>query len=320
MTPPVEETVAEATATSAEASKPRKKAKEKKQIIDSVTELTNVPGTRLNRGRNGVSNVVSNVDVKDILNDQQFLPRSSMVMKLLEIREDPLPHFLPVKNTLNGNYLCAAPPGLTPELAALFIRPISQYPTKRRDHLPEKPASKRSRWATENDSVGQGRRTASISSERVIGSDVLSQGGPHDNGLEFPDQPPLDDFELDQSAFNIPDLRQAEGRNKFKSPAPSELSRLSTPAPDNIFDEEGTYANTSCPIAMFGFGPSTQPSDQEESQPTDSKGYSKNTVKALGLIRKELQTSDEISKDKVISLKAMTNRVCLMVKFFVNMQ
>ena len=38
-------------------------------------------------------------------------------MRLLEIREDPLAHFLPTRNTQHGTFFSAAPPGLAPELA-----------------------------------------------------------------------------------------------------------------------------------------------------------------------------------------------------------
>ena len=85
---------------------------------------------------------------------------------------------------------------------------------------------------------------------------------------------------------------------------------MSTPALENpAFDEtEPTYADSTCPIAMFDErGASSQALSETEGQ-RDGKGYSRNTIKALGLIRGELQP-EEGSVGKVMSFNEMTNKV-----------
>jgi len=84
---------------------------------------------------------------------------------------------------------------------------------------------------------------------------------------------------------------------------------MSTPALENPpFDEtEPTYADSACPIAMFDErGAASQALPEAESQ-HDDKGYSRNTVKALGLIRGELQV-EEGGVEKVMSFNEMANK------------
>jgi cohesin complex subunit SCC1 len=264
-------------------------------------------------------------DVSNILTDQQFLPRSSVVMRLLAIRDDPLAHFLPTKVTNNGAFFCAAPPGLAPELAELFMRPVTGgLPPKRRGTSPDKSPNKRPRLdgSVHEDDIEQGRRAGSLAPSHALGSDVLGRHsvGP-DGVIDFGDQTGgLDDYQL-----GVPEFDMGVGgdmdidRARSKSLAPSALSRLSTPAPDGVVIEEGdeTYADASCPIAMFDFRPSTETQTQgteREAQIADNegKGYSKNTVKALGIIRKELQpVAGQEEMDKMLSFRKMSDKVWL---------
>ncbi|KAI6017077.1 Rec8 like protein-domain-containing protein [Pisolithus marmoratus] len=86
-------------------------------------------------------------DVSDILTEQRFLPCSLTVMRLMEIREDPLAHFLPTKVTPEGTYLCVGPPGLAPRLTGLFLRPIQSGPlSKKRGTSPGKGSGKKPGW------------------------------------------------------------------------------------------------------------------------------------------------------------------------------
>jgi cohesin complex subunit SCC1 len=262
-------------------------------------------------------------DVSNILTDQQFLPRSSVVMRLLAIRDDPLAHFLPTKVTNNGAFFCAAPPGLAPELAELFMRPVTGGPPpKRRGTSPDKSPNKRPRLdgSVHEDDIEQGRRAGSLAPSHALGSDVLGRHsvGP-DGVIDFGDQTGgLDDYQL-----GVPEFDMGAGgdmdidRARSKSLAPSALSRLSTPAPDGVVIEEGdeTYADASCPIAMFDIRPSAETQTQgteREAQIADNegKGYSKNTVKALGIIRKELQpVAGQEEMDKMLSFRKMSDKV-----------
>ncbi|KAJ8077165.1 sister chromatid cohesion protein 1 [Marasmius tenuissimus] len=304
------------------ASKLKKKLKEKKQVIDSVTELQDGgPGGKAGR-RKGALGGPQNKDISDILIEPHFLPRSTIVMRLMEIHNDPLSHFLPTKVTPNGTFLCAAPPGLAPELTELFMRPVGGTAAKRRGQSPGKGSNKRPRLdegvnENEPEEVEVGRRDASLAPSVVAGSEILGRAsvGP-DAALEFPDQSMgVDDFQL-----NVPEFEDAgvelpivEERARSKSAAPSALSRMSTPGPGGaMFDEgEESYADASCPIAMFDSGPLTQTQHsglEEESVDTEDKGYSKNTVKALSVIRRELRPVDGEEEERFLSFEKMAGK------------
>lgn len=301
--------------------KTKRKIKEKKQIIDSVTELQDGPGAKVGRGRGGGLGAPMTKDVTNILTDQQFLPRSSVVMRLLAIRDDPLAHFLPTTVTNNGAFFCAAPPGLAPELSELFLRPLTGgLAPKRRGTSPDKSPNKRPRLdgTVDEDDIEQGRRAGSLAPSHTLGSDILGRHsvGP-DGVIDFGDQTgTLDDYQLELPEFDLGTGGDMDiDRARSKSLAPSALSRLSTPTPDGAVIEEGdeSYADASCPIAMFDVRPSTQTQTQGTEREADNqgKGYSKNTVKALGIIRKELQpVAGQEEMDKVLSFRKMSDKAC----------
>ncbi|THH10501.1 hypothetical protein EW145_g1287 [Phellinidium pouzarii] len=281
---------------------PTKKRKfaNKRQIIDAVTELEDGPGMNVGRGR---GNVNSQVDVSEIVTKQRFLPRSRSVMRLLEIRQDPLAHFLPTKTTATGTYFCAAPPGLSPELADLFMRPIMNMLTpKRRESSPDKP-NKKARLDNGEDDVEQARRAGSLAPSIAVNSDVIRRGsvGPDfDQGLNFGDNTGIgmDDYQFDVD-MNIGGGDMDHEHSK---------SRLSTPAVDGEFFDESkeTYADSNCPIAMFDDRPS-QTQSQQEVADQGGKGYSRNTVKAITIIRKELHTSPA-EPEKVMSFQELSHK------------
>ncbi|KAL5485109.1 MCD1 [Sanghuangporus weigelae] len=310
-TPPPSPPPADVTATpraAEEEESPTKKRRflNKKQIIDSVTELDDGPGMNFGRGRNGI--VASQADVSEILTKQQFLPRSRSVMRLLEIRQDPLAHFIPTKSTPTGTYFCAGPPGLAPELAEMFMRPIGNIlGPKRRDASPDKP-NKKARLDKENiEDVEQARRAGSMAPSLGIGSDILRRGsvgvgGDLDHGFDFGDNTgDMDNYQFDVD-MNM-DLGGPAGLDRARS-----KSRFSTPAIDGEAFDEGleTFADSSCPIAMFDERPS-QAQSQQEAAEQDGKGYSRTTVKALSVIRKELQPTPG-SAEKVMSFQQMSHK------------
>ena len=202
------------------------------------------------------------------------------------------------------------------------MRPVGGS-AKRRGQSPGKGANKRPRLdegviENEPEELEVGRRDPSLAPSAVVGSDILGRAsvGP-DGALEFPDQSMgVDDFQL-----NVPDFEDAgvelpmgEERARSKSVAPSIHSRMSTPGPGGaMFDEaEESYADASCPIALFDSGPltSTQQSGlEDEPADTEEKGYSKNTVKALSVIRRELRPVDEEEEEKFLSFEKMAGKV-----------
>lgn len=291
-----------------DATKAKRKPKEKKQIIDSVIELADGPGARAGRGLGAP--VVR--DISDILAEQQFLPRSTMVMRLLEIRDDPLAHFLPTKVTPEGTFFCAGPPGLAPELSELFMRPVQGgLPSKKRGASPDKGGRKKPRveeTTREEDEVEQGRRDASIAPSVVIASEALGDRGSiaPEGGFDFGDvSGGMDDFRMDVGG-DFPAARDEMGAERARSVALSEKSRQSTPAVDAEEGEEN-YADVSSAIAVFDIRPSQSSQSQESTNDGESKGYSRNTVKALGIIRRELQPEDD-EEEKAISFAQVSHK------------
>lgn len=281
-----------------------KRKRKKKQIFDDLTELEG-------RGRGGLG-PLNAVDVSSILTDHQYLPRSSVVMRLLEIREDPIAHFLPTKVTPNGTFFFAGPPGIAPELQEMFMRPVASYvpSSKRRGTSPEKPSSKRARIDPEaggsvvhedDGEPGQARR-ASVAPSQGVGSEVLGREsiGP---GFEFDNTGlGMEDFQMDIGREDLPPVELI----REKSVAPSELTRMSRASTPALEEGEETYADLECPIVAFDTKASSQVSETDS---TDGKGYSKNTIRALGIVRKELEPVEGESEEKVMSFKYMATKV-----------
>ncbi|KAJ6593844.1 Rec8 like protein-domain-containing protein [Mycena capillaripes] len=290
-------------------SKVKRKLKEKKQIIDSVTELEGGPGAKVGKRNGGLGPAVT-TDVSGILTEQHFLPRSSVMMRLLEIRDDPIAHFLPTKVTPNGTFFCAAPPGLAPELAELFMRPITTLSSKRRGASPEKSPNKRPRLdgsVNGDEEIEHGRRDGSLAPSIAARSDLQGRASSMAPEIEFGDQGTAG---LDHYLLEVPPELEVDVRGK--SAAPSEYSRRSTPMQDGMAFDEGveSYADAACPIVMFDVKTQSQPVENDaEPVENEGKGYSKNTVKALGIIRKELKPVDEDEDEvKTLSFRKMADK------------
>jgi len=196
---------------------------------------------------------------------------------------------------------------------------VQAVSTKRRGTEADGSPSKKRRLtngaaANDDDEIEQVRRAASVDPS-LLGADVFG-GRSVGADLDFGDQTGIgmDDFELPIPEFGAADLDRARSRSLA-------LSRLSTPAPvDGLALEEGeeSYADLTCPIAMFDVRPQTQTQGTQPSQLVDTepdpadgegKGYSKNTVKALGIVRKELQqTPDEEEEDRMLSFRQVSQK------------
>jgi len=172
--------------------------------------------------------------------------------------------------------------------------------SKRRATSPGKGANKRQRLdVAAEDDVEVARRADSAAPGSVIGRESM---GP--DVLDFADQTGLiDDFQLDVPPFDPVAMDLDRARSK------SVLSRMSTPAADGIFPGEGdeNYADADCPIAMFDVQAQTQTQGTEKDvQPVDT--YSKNTVKAISVIRKELRPTEGDAEEKVLSFTKMADK------------
>ncbi|KAH7919359.1 hypothetical protein BV22DRAFT_865033 [Leucogyrophana mollusca] len=305
---------ARAAAEEAADAKAKRKPKEKKQIIDAVTELADGPGANLGRGRHGRLGAPVVKDVSDILTEHHFLPRSTMVMRLMEIREDPLAHFLPTKVTPLGTYFCAGPPGLAPELTELFMRPVQNAAaSKKRGASPEKGSRKKIRpdGSVHEEEVEQVRRDASVAPSVGLGSEAFGpRGSVAPEPFDFGDITAggVDDFQMDIGGeFQPAQDDLGVDRARSRSSPLTQLSRLSTPA---VEGEEGdvSYADHTSAIAVFDERSSSQSQAQEAGGDGDGRGYSKNTVKALGIIRSDLQPEDEDDEERVMSFRKMSEK------------
>ncbi|KZW00273.1 hypothetical protein EXIGLDRAFT_604643, partial [Exidia glandulosa HHB12029] len=86
--------------------------------------------------------------------------------------------------------------------------------------------------------------------------------------------------------------------------------RLSTPGGDVPDMEDGlTYADMSCPIALFDTKQSTQEDREADDAAADnSKGYSKNTTRALAIVRRELQPVNGQPRAEPMSFVKMSEK------------
>jgi cohesin complex subunit SCC1 len=333
--------------------KAKRARKEKKQIVDAVIELANGPGPRTGRGRGRGANANGGYAAPavppEILATPSYVPSNPAVARLLEIRADPLAHFMPTipagkgQNQTQDAMVCAAPPGmdLAPELTALFMRPVRGSAA----HGVNKRKGEAAKQVVDTDGEGKsegeveepevGRRQSSIApSLRTLDRNSL---GPLDVG--FNDSANLDSFQIDipqdqdmdvgMEGIELPPVDDAGldlgGRERSQSAHPSDRarsrSRLSTPG--MAYEDEGmSFADAACPIAAFDIRSQTSGSQASQSQAQagqgdlpdvreDGKGYSKNTIKAINLIRAELGPSEEAKEDeeKVMSFKKMSEKV-----------
>ncbi|KAG9101751.1 sister chromatid cohesion protein 1 [Ceratobasidium sp. UAMH 11750] len=292
----------------------KKKAAVKKPVVDSVAELAeDRPGRRGER------------DLSAIQTEQHFLPNSTTVMRLLEIRADPIAHFLPTKTTPNGTFFCAAPPGLPPSLAEMFMFPTTNLrragagaappvatpgPHPRDEEGEEVRTPKRARISVpgEEPEVEFGMRRAPSErapSEHGFGPDITFGTG--DEGPSaFGEAPQFDvgDVELE---VGRPPSSPAPPKSRAQSLVDDEVrSRYSTPGLGRSFDD------TECAIAGFdhrvkGAESQTQTSESEVSAGSKAKGVSKNTALAIQLLQDRLQP-DESEEEKVVSFAQVSNK------------
>lgn len=278
----------------------KKQIVEKKQIIDQEIEMKGGPGPKIRGRGNGDLGPMVKVDVSDILVEPHFLPSSRTMMRLLEIRADPLAHFLPTKVTPEGTFYYTGPPGLAPELTQLFMFPAKGAKPKRRGASPdaEGRAAKKPRLEDEDD-VELARRAGSQAPSVALGSEALGAGiGDEPDGLGLGnDSGMMDDFQLNLDDDEL-GLRADD-------------TRLSTPAADgDMHDlEDGqAYADLSCPIAVFDTKQATQEEREVEDANDNGRGYSKNTTRALAIVRRELQPVNGQARTEPLSFVKMSEK------------
>jgi cohesin complex subunit SCC1 len=229
-------------------------------------------------------------------------------MRLLEIRADPIAHFFPTISNDRGTFLCAAPLGLAPELADMFLFPTAGMGSalKRKHGAPGKdgPDPKRPRL---------GNQGAEVDEVEILRRQSVAPSVRGDEGITVPEFDESGGIGMDiDMGGDVGDMR-FDIDESLQLPANERaISRHTTPGADDYGVEGGrSYADVDCPIAMFDTqATSTQQNGAEdEAHPTpNDKGYSKNTLKALGLLRKELQPTEE-DAEPLLSFAAATEKV-----------
>jgi cohesin complex subunit SCC1 len=254
----------------------KRKPKERKQVIDSVTE------------QNGAN--FSKSDVSNIITTHPYLSNSIAVMRFQDVLADPLGHFFPSKVTEEGSFICLAPPGMAPELQDLFLFPIKEGAgQKRKGREQGDRASKRPRLDGEDvDEVELLRERASVPFSPGHGDgDAFGADGFQDESGFLPnDSLPIDDFR-----FEVDDSLHID---KIAS------SRAQTPG-DDLF-VGGLGGDEDSRIRMFDtqqtqesqlFSQSQQrdeeAEEEKEKEEANKDGYSRNTVKAIEVLRDELE-------------------------------
>ncbi|GAB1525019.1 sister chromatid cohesion protein 1 [Rhizoctonia solani] len=289
----------------------RKKTTAKRVVVDSVAELVDE-----RRGRR-------DEDLSAIQTEQQFLPNNTTVARLLEIRADPIAHFLPTKTTPNGTFFCAAPPGLPPALAEMFMFPTTNLRRARgatpvatpgaqaeRDEEEDIRTPKRARISVPGEEpeveYGMHREPSERApSERPsFGPDVTLPISEGLGGLGD-DQPfDLGDITLDISMGRQPSMPKSRAQSVAGDD--DVRSRYSTPGPGRTFDD------AECAIATFdhrtrGAESQTQTSESDIVGEGQVKGVSKNTAKAIALLQDRLQP-DEAEEEKVLSFAQVSTK------------
>jgi len=301
----------------AKSAKDKKKALLRKQAIDAITELDEGAGSF------GQSFGHEDKDLSDILADHPLLPGSRAMMRLLQVRADPLAHFLPTKILNADTYFIAAPPGLAPELAELFT-----FPANRRRSA-EDEADERTPKRPRFSEVEQGRRDeGEVSRSLVMGDDALGGGGVQDDEEFMFDESgggaPMMDLEMDGEGWGVggrtgtprPGSKAAEAR----AASEAVYSRLSTPYVDDMFGDVGSvsYDNLTCPIEIFDArqkddAQPTQAAEDEDdvnAQVAEAKqhGFSKNTLKAVAILKKELHPTAAARGEKKLSFNQVSQK------------
>lgn len=260
-------------------------------------------------------------------------------MALLEIRKDPVAYFMPTIVRPEGNMFYAGPPGMVPELAEMFMVP-ARGTRRRQESQPadtRPPKKPRTTAATpeeeeEEEDVQQRRRdSAAPPSEGFGGVGDISDNFGADTtadfggaGMEF-DQP----FELGGDEGGMGEPMEIDVAGPATPKARASVRRSVAPADDTrstpgLGDDVGEgYDPDACPIGVFDQRKKegeTQTQTQTQSLESDdmedsraqmsNKGYSKNTVTALGILQRGLE-GDADEDEKYLSFAKLSNNVRL---------
>lgn len=230
-------------------------------------------------------------DDSPIIGEENFIPANSEVMRLRDIMDDPVGHFLP---TIDQR-IFTGPTGMAPELAELFLFPLNvlrrarepepeaatpaRPPKRQRQEEPE-----RAETEADEEEIEAARRVSRLPSEIAFehGFDGFEGG----------------DMTLDTIASPV-----AARRSITREPS------VALPRADSVPLQDGTH-----PLAMFDTRIlnsqgeleslaiselSTPRKTQTQTQEEAAGGFSKNTAMAMGVLRRELDAIEAEAEKKV---------------------
>ena len=282
----------------------RKRTREKRQIVDSVTEL------QYDESR--FTSLGTRLDAGDTVADHQFLHNSSVMLRLLEIHANPTAHFFHGRNKTHDSYNCDAPYGVGPELKQLFTRPAGRTSSGKRNlSPPSRSSSKRIRIEScENTSqLELGRRGGSPGASFRLGSELIEPSPDFDGKpTQMGHQPTHfdDDMDVQMNATELEavaplfrSLSKSPLRTETQPPSPCSGQKSAAGCIDMLTNEH-------CLLSTFNDGP---PRPTQSQLPDGDQGFSKNTVKALEIIRNELLVSQPAEEEKVLRFGVISNKV-----------
>lgn len=225
-------------------------------------------------------------DDSPMLGEENFIPANPAALRLRDILDDPIAHFLPTV----GARLFAGPPGLAPELAELFTFPANVLRRAREEPVtPPRPAKRARKEASpEAEEEAQAGAPAKEQEEDVEVARRDSRqasvyGG--DGGDGFDSFEPV----LDLDMGDIPDIERRSTRE------PS----IALPRADSAPLADGTH-----PLAAFDtrtLSSQATQSDTESAEGAGAGGFSRNTALAMGVLRRELDAIEAEAADKKVS-------------------
>ncbi|KAG8863286.1 sister chromatid cohesion protein 1 [Tulasnella sp. 330] len=309
----------------------KKKKALKKVIIDPITELEDGPGAHLGRGGlNSQARDVSDITVQQEYLPRSRTVMALLHIRADPLAHF-MPTITTERGTFFCAAPPGMPKELNSLF--MFPTHAPSKPNRRErpaaaasDAENEGRSPKRARLAVEDPEVEVGRRDVSVARSLGVGSDVF--GRPADGGgdISFNGLGGAgDDFQMDMDGggeFNIdvegakedarrraskagsmvpPSVMGDDGAGEAQQTEEDRRSRFSTPA-DNGFggEEKETYSDLVCPIHVMDYRPSKEGSatqiqaHPEEDEGPNNENYSKNTVKAMGVLRKQFGGGPDI--------------------------
>lgn len=280
--------------------------KTRKQVVDSQIELLDTPSRQSQANR---------ASTAAILAEERYLPRSKAYMQLLDLHNNPTRHLLPFSTSLSAGKQTTymASKGLAPQLSDLFTFDASHIRRRRSPSMEERDVDRPEKRLRTDSMLGD--ETGDITSE--VGRRLERESGVELEGL----RPELsfDDFGGGDgdAAFDLPAM-EVDASEAELGPRRSQRKRVTgdeVGEKRNAFDERGNLPRLATPsVAAEGETLSSvqdSPSSSNllaafdrkatfegaslaaETHASAQAGMSKSTARAVKILRRQLQSSDD---------------------------